>query len=167
MHDVAVERGEILVAFHQAEQIGAHLHQFAGAAGRAVEPADQFLPPRLGGEMQIAGVIVAIGLARQVSIAWESLSRSGPKSRASVFEEGKPAGGVEIVVAVEHLARHGGAGGFAAAGQQRLAQFDQFGGVLLGVGRIRPAAAACGRARKWWTSRSEKKALAMGQVESE
>ena len=61
MHDVAVERGEILVAVHEIEQIGAHRHQLAGAAWRAVEPADQFLPPRLGGEMQVAGVVV-VGL---------------------------------------------------------------------------------------------------------
>ena len=59
MHDVAVERCQILVALHQRKQIGAHRHQFAGAARRAVEPADQFLPPRLGGKMQIAGVGVA------------------------------------------------------------------------------------------------------------
>ena len=58
MHDVAVERGKILVAVHGAKQIGAHRHQFAGAARRAVQPADQFLPPRLGGKMQVAGVIV-------------------------------------------------------------------------------------------------------------
>ena len=56
MRDVAIERGKILVALHEVEQIGAHRHQVAGAAGRAVEPADQLLPPRLGGKMQIAGV---------------------------------------------------------------------------------------------------------------
>ena len=59
MDDVAVERGEVLFVLGGAEQIGAHRHQFAGAAGRPVQPADQFLPPRLGGEMQIAGVVVA------------------------------------------------------------------------------------------------------------
>ena len=56
MHDVAVERGQILVALHQGEQVGAHRHQVAGAARRAVEPADQLLPPRLGSEMKVAGV---------------------------------------------------------------------------------------------------------------
>jgi len=30
----------------------------AGAARRAVQAANQFLPPRLGGKMQVAGVIV-------------------------------------------------------------------------------------------------------------
>ena len=58
MHDVAVERGQILVAFHGGKQVGAHRHQIAGAARRAVQAADQFLPPRLGSKMQVAGVIV-------------------------------------------------------------------------------------------------------------
>ena len=67
------------------------------------------------------------------------------------FEERQPAGGVEIVVAVEHLARHRGAGGLAAARQQRLAQFEQFGGVLSGVGGAaapKQRAAAFGNRRK-------------------
>ena len=58
MHDVAVERGQIPVPVHEAEQIGAQRHQLAGAARRAVEPPDQFLPPRLGRKMQVAGVLV-------------------------------------------------------------------------------------------------------------
>src|SRR5258708_6883613 len=37
------------------------------------------------------------------------------------FKERKAAGVVEVPVAVEHLARHRGAGGFAPARQQRLA----------------------------------------------
>src|SRR3977135_1986276 len=39
-----------------------------------------------------------------------------------------------MAIVVEHLARHRGAGGFAPARQQRLAQFDQAGAVLLAVG---------------------------------
>ena len=58
MHDIAIERRQILVALHQIQEIGAHRHQFASATRGAVEPADQFLPPRLGGEMQVAGVVV-------------------------------------------------------------------------------------------------------------
>jgi hypothetical protein len=49
------------------------------------------------------------------------------------LEEGEPAVLVEMAVAVEHLARHRGAGSLAAARQQRLAQFDQVGGILFGV----------------------------------
>src|SRR5580692_11520879 len=58
MHDVAVERGEVLVAVQEIKQIGTHRYQPAGAARCTVEPADQFLSPRLGGKMQVAGIVV-------------------------------------------------------------------------------------------------------------
>ena len=83
--------------------------------------------------MQVAGVIVvrlrAPGLDRLRQLFPVRTVIAGQR-----FEEGKPAGLVEVVIAVEHLARHRGAGGFAPARQQRLAQFDQVGGVLFGVG---------------------------------
>ena len=140
MHGVAVERGQIPVAasVHEAEQIGAQRHQRAGAAGRAVQPPHQFLPPRLGSKMQVAGVLVgrlrAPGLDR---LRQPFAVRTVVASQG--LEERQPAGIVEMTVAVEHLARHRDAGSLAAAGQQRLAQFEQFGGVLL---RIRRPAAA-------------------------
>ena len=114
MHDVTVERRQILVALHQRQQIGAHRHQFAGAAGRAVEPADQFLPPRLGRKMQVAG----IGVARLRAPALDCL-RQLFAIRAEVTgqccEKRLPSGGVERVVAVEHVAGDRGAGRLAAA----------------------------------------------------
>ena len=67
MHHVAVERGKVLVAVREIEQIGAHRHQLAGAARRAVEPADQFLPPRFGSKMQVAGILVG-GLRAQAAV---------------------------------------------------------------------------------------------------
>ena len=120
MHDVAVERGQILVALHQGKQVGAHRHQVAGAAGRTVEPADQLLPPRLGREMKVAGIgVVRLGApALDRPRQFFAVGAEIPRQR---LEERQPAGGVEVVVAVEHLARHRGAGSFAAARQQRLA----------------------------------------------
>ena len=114
MHDVAVERGQILVALHQGEQVGAHRHQVAGAARRAVEPADQFLPPRLGSKMKVAGVAV-VRLRAPALDRLRQLFAVGAVVAGQRFEERQPAGGVEIVVAVEHVARHRGAGSFAAA----------------------------------------------------
>ncbi len=150
MHDVAVERRQILVALHQGEQVGAHRHQVAGAAGRAVEPAHQLLPPRLGSEMKIAG----IGVVRLRAPALDRPRQPfavGAEVACQRLEERQPAGGVEVVVTVEHVARHRGAGSFAAARQQRLAQFEQFGGVLAGDGRLAPpkqGAAALGNRRE-------------------
>ena len=153
-------RRDPFAPFIRREQIGAHRHQVAGAAGCAVEPADQFLPPRLGGKMQIAGVVVAglrapgLDRLRQLFAVRTVIARQR-------LEECQPAGVVEVVIAVEHLARHRGAGGLAAAGQQRLAQFDQVGGILFGRrtarrrrNRVRPRSEIV-------DSRSEKKALAM------
>ena len=57
MYDVAIERGKVVAAALDVEQIGAQRHQFAGAARRAVEAAEQFLPPRLRCKMQIAGAV--------------------------------------------------------------------------------------------------------------
>ena len=150
MDDVAVERGEVLVAIHVSEQIGPHRDQVAGSPRRAVEAADQLLPPRLGCEMQIAAVAVA-----RVRLPGLDRVRKLLPIRSEVarqrLEEAAPAGLVEIVIAVEYLARHRGARGFAAARQQRLAQFDQAGSTLPAVGRVaaaKKAAAALGDRRK-------------------
>ncbi len=165
MHDVAVERGQILVALHHGEQVGAHRHQVAGAAGCAVEPSDQFLAPRLGCEMKIAGVVIvrlrAPALDRPRQLFAVRAEVAGQR-----FEERKPAGGVEAVVTVEHFARHRGAGRFAPARQQRLAQFEQFGGVLLRVRRPAPPqqrAAAFGNRRE----QIGEKGVGHGRVESQ
>ncbi len=40
MRHVAVERGKVLVAVHEVEQISAHRHQLAGATRRAVQTAE-------------------------------------------------------------------------------------------------------------------------------
>ena len=115
MHHVAVERGQILVALYQGKQVGAHRHQVAGAAGRAVEPPDQLLPLRLGGKVKGAGIAV-VRLAAPALDRLRQFFAVGAEVPRQRFEEGKPAGGVEVVVAVEHVARHRGAGGFAPAG---------------------------------------------------
>ena len=70
--------------------------------------------------MQLAGVGI-IGLRAP---ALDRLRKPFPvrtEMARQRFEELKPAGFVEVTVMVEHLARHRGAGGFAAARQQRLA----------------------------------------------
>src|SRR5215470_6735080 len=67
------------------------------------------------------------------------------------LEEGEASIGVEVVIAVEHLAGHGDPGGLAAAREQRLAELDQFGGIVLAVGRLaspQQRAAAFGNRRE-------------------
>ncbi len=137
MHDVAVERGQILVALHQGKQVGAHFHEVAGAAGGAVEPPDQLLPPRLGGKVKVAGVAV-VGLGTPALDRGGELLAVGAEIARQRLEEGELAGGVEVVVAVEHVAGQRRGRSFAPAGQQRLAQSEQFRGVLAVAGRLAP-----------------------------
>ena len=150
MHDVAVEAQELGAAFQEVEQVGTHLHQLASAARRTVETAKQLLPPRLRGKVQIAGVrirrLVAPGLhrLRQPLVVRAVMARQ-------LLEECEPALGVEVVIAVKQLAGHRGAGGFAAARQQRFAQLQQFGRIVLAVGGLAAAqqrAAAFGNRRE-------------------
>ncbi|MGY3587241.1 hypothetical protein ACVIF9_005918 [Bradyrhizobium sp. USDA 4350] len=104
--------------------------------------------------MQVAGV-AAIGLVIRLGApALDRLRQSGvigAEIAGQRLEERQAAGGIEVVVAVEHFARHRGAGGFAAAGQQRLAQFQKLGRILPVVGRAGAAeqdAAAFGNRRE-------------------
>ena len=93
--------------------------------------------------MQVAGVLVgrlrAPGLDRLRQPFAVRTVVAGQR-----LEERQPAGLVELAIAVEHLARDRDAGSLAAARQQRLAQFDQLGGVLFRIRR--PAAAKQGAA---------------------
>ncbi|MHC2253081.1 hypothetical protein ACVILK_002773 [Bradyrhizobium embrapense] len=100
--------------------------------------------------MQVAGVL-AVGFDAPALDRLRQPGVIGAEVARQRLEERQPPGGVEVVVAVEHFARHRGAGGLAAAGQQRLAQFQQFGRILLVVGRAGAAeqdAAAFGNRRE-------------------
>ena len=55
MDEIVVDRGEIVAVAEHVDQLLAHAHQRGGAAGREIEPAEQFLPARLGGGMQLGG----------------------------------------------------------------------------------------------------------------
>ena len=58
MHEVGVDRLEIVAVIERVEQLLAHAHQRGGAAGREIEPAQQLLPARLGGGMDFSGGLV-------------------------------------------------------------------------------------------------------------
>ena len=55
MDEVAVDDAQIVAVIHGVEELLAHAHQRRGAAGREIEPAQQFQPARLGGAMQLGG----------------------------------------------------------------------------------------------------------------
>ena len=141
---------KVLVALSKRKQAGAHRNQFAGAAGGSVEPADQRLAPRLRRKMQVAGIVVA-RLRAPALDRLRQLFAIRAKVAGKSCEELLPSGGVERLVAVEHVACDRDAGRLAAARQQLLAQRQQLGSILWGVGRAaapEQRAAAFGNRRK-------------------
>ena len=108
-----------------------------GAARRQIEPAEQFLPARLGSPMNFGGGCVAGPLAPGGDGGLHA-RRIGTETFAQRLEKGDARSGGELVVAAEDFARTGDAGGLAAAGQKILAQLDQ----ALGAGTRLAAPAA-------------------------
>src|SRR5581483_5008990 len=108
------------------------------------------LPPRFRRKMHRAAITIAgqrlPGLDRL-----RKFRPIGPEIAGQCLKKRQSCRRVELVIAVEHLARHGRARGLATARQQRFAQFDQVGGVLLAVGGFataQQAAAALGNGRQ-------------------
>lgn len=102
MFEVAGDRIEVLAILAQVEQVGAHGHQFAGPAGRAVEAAEQLLSPRLGGEVQTAaGTADAAAPEFDRALHLVSVRTEGAGQR---LEERDAIGVVERVIGVEHVA---------------------------------------------------------------
>ena len=58
MHEILVDRGEIVAVIERVHQLLAHAHQRGGAAGRQIEAAEQFLPARLGSGVHFGGGFV-------------------------------------------------------------------------------------------------------------
>ena len=95
-----------------------------GAAGREIEPAEQFLPARLGGGVDFRGGFVA----RLFPPGGDGLfhaGRIGAEALGQRLEKGDARSGGQFAIAAEDLARQRDAGGLAAAGQEILAQLDQ------------------------------------------
>ena len=157
--EIAVDDREIVAVAMRVEQLLAHAHQRRGAAGREVEPAQQFLPARLGRRVH----------ARRRWRRWvgaPGVDRGfeprvvGPEAAASASKKAMRGPRGQLGVAGQDLARERHAGGFAAAGQELLAQLDQVGRALLGrraavaravdqrAAALRDASAACRRRRR-------------------
>ena len=154
-----------LLPFIMLEQIGAHRHQIAGAARRAVEPADQFLPSRFGSEMQVAGVVIA-------RLRAPGFDRLGKLCRGPDRNRGP---GPRRTKAVRrHRDDGSGRAPRAPSRCRRLRPGPRAAPRIVRSARRRPAWFRMDLPRRSSVrprseiveSRSEKKALAMGQVES-
>ena len=126
MHEVLVDRRQVVAMHHRVHQVFAHGDQRPRPAGREIEPAEQLLAARLGGEMQFGGGFVGTlarpGIDRRV----DALAVD-PETGRQRLEEGDARAGGQFVVDAENLARERDAGGFAPAGQQFVAQIDKAG----------------------------------------
>ena len=124
MNEVGVDRGEVVAMPHRIDQLLAHAHQRAGAAGREIEAAEQLLPARLGGlvHRRRRGVR-RLGLP--VGDGGVELGLVGAEAVRQRLEEGDARPGGQLVVFGKELAGERHAGRLAAAGQKLLAQFDE------------------------------------------
>ena len=124
MNEIVVDDGEIVAMIERVEQLLAHAHQRRGAAGRQIEPAEQFQPARLGGAMQF---VRGIGGRRlppggNGGVDAGGIVAEGFRQR---LEEGDARPGGQRRIVRQNLVGQRHAGGLAAAGKQRLAQLDQ------------------------------------------
>ena len=124
MHEILIDRRQVVAVHHRVHELLAHRNERRGAARREIEPAEKFLPARLGGEMQFGRGLVR-ALARPGIDGGIDAARGRPRSGRQRLEERDARAGGQFVVERENLARERHAGGFAASGQQFLAQFDQ------------------------------------------
>ena len=54
MDEIVVDDGKVVAVIHRVEKLLAHANQCRGAAGREIQPAEQFQPARLAGAMSSA-----------------------------------------------------------------------------------------------------------------
>ncbi len=146
MDEIVVDDAEIVAVIHGVDQLLAHAHQRRGAAGREIEPAEQFEPARLAGVMQLGRGFVGRRLLPVFDRRLDA-GAIGAEGGGQRLEEGDPRPDRQILVAAEDVAGQRHAGGLAAAGQQRLAQLEQAGRALMRrLAALNQGAAAVGDA---------------------
>ena len=124
MHEVGIDRREVLAVVHRIEQLLAHPHQRRGAARRKIEPAQQLLPPRLGRKMNPGrGLVGGRGLPC-LDRGFEVFAVR-PEAVRQGFEECDPRPDCQLGVFFENLAGQRHARRLAAAGQQLLAKIGE------------------------------------------
>ena len=142
MHEIGIDRLEVVAVIERIEQLLAHAHQRGGAARREIEPAQQLLPARLGGGMNFGGGLVGgrglpggDGGVEPLAVRAEAVRQR--------LEEGDARPGGQLGVFGEDFLGQRHAGRLAAARQQLLAQFGQ---AFRARRRHRRGGRACGRA---------------------
>ena len=130
MDEVAVDHAQVVAAIHGVEELLAHAHQRRRAAGREIEPAQEFQPARLGGAMQfgcgLRRLIDAPGRNRFVDARAIMAERGRHR-----LEESDARSDRQVGIFVEDLVGERHARGLPATRQQFLAELDEAGGALV------------------------------------
>ena len=150
MDEIVVDDREIVAVDHGVEELLAHAHQRHRAARREIEPPQQLEPARLGGAVNLGGGIVGRGRAPLGDRGFELLA-VGPVAARQRLEKSDARAGLELAIARQDFARERHAGGFAAAGQQFVAELDR--GSRSAAARPR-AGRACDRSARGRAPRS-------------
>ena len=124
MHEILIDRCQVVAVHQRVHQVFAHSDQRGGAAGRKIEPAEQLLPAWLGGAMQLERGLVGPLARPDIHGRIDPLAVDAV-TRGERFEEGDARPGGEFVVTGEELARERDARGFATPGQEFLSKLDQ------------------------------------------
>ena len=127
MDEIVVDHRKLVAAMiHGVEELLAHAHQRPGAIGSEIEPAEQFEPPRLAGDVKIGRRRVGRRFPPRGDGAIDAAA-VGAEGGGERLEKGDARPGGQLRVEREDLLRQRDAGGLAAARQQRLAKLDQTG----------------------------------------
>ena len=117
MHEIGIDRLEVVAMIERIEKLLAHAHQRGGAARREIEPAQQLLPARFRGGVNGGGGLVGgrglpggDGGIEPVAVRAEAVGQG--------LEKGDPRAGGQLGVFGEDVLRQCHAGRLATAGQQ-------------------------------------------------
>jgi len=128
--EVLVQRRQRRQVLQEADQVRAHGDQLGGAAGGAVEPADQLLAARLGGLMQRHGG----GLGRLPAVGFDGGLDARAVGAEVLGERGEEVAlgvTVEPLVGLQRLVGESDAGGLALLRQQGPGQRQRVAAVRL------------------------------------
>ena len=126
MDEIGVDHRQIVAMIHGVEQLLAHAHQRGGAAGREIEPAQEFEPPRLGDTMQLGRVRGRRRFApgRDGGVDPRPIVAEHARQR---LEEGDTRADGQLGILGKDLVCQRHAGRLAAAREQILAKLDEAG----------------------------------------
>ena len=124
MHEIVVNRREVAPPFKRFDQMPPHRDEGLGSAGREVEPADQFLPARLGRFVQHGRRVIGLVLGVSLTGFGEPLA-VGPVGPRQRLEEGDAFAGLHLPEFVKDVARERGPRCLTAAGKKMLAELEK------------------------------------------